>query len=261
MRKLDEIIITRAIVDTYHKRFMDDLDIDVAIAGGGPAGLMAAYRLAAAGRKVALYERKLSVGGGMWGGGIGCNVIVVQEEARGLMEELGVPLTEYAPGYYTASSVDTVATLIQKAMRAGAGIYNLFSVEDVMIDEGRICGVVLNKSPIEMAGLHVDPICVRAKYVIEATGHPLEVLHRVQQKCAVTLATPSGTIEGERSMNATLAEHAVVDNTIEITPGLYVAGMAANAAMGTYRMGAVFGGMLLSGVHAANRIHESLNAM
>jgi len=258
MRNLDEVVITKAIVDTYHQRFMDDLDIDVAIAGGGPAGLMAAYKLAKAGRKVALYERKLSIGGGMWGGGIGCNVIVVQEEGRALMEELGVPLTEYAPGYYTASSIDTVATLIQCAMRAGASMYNLYSVEDVMINDGRIGGVVLNKSPIELAGLHVDPICVRAKYVIEATGHPLEVLHRVQQKCAVTLATPSGKIEGERSMNATLAEQAVVQNTIEITPGLYVAGMAANAAMGTYRMGAVFGGMLLSGAHAAMRIHESL---
>jgi thiamine thiazole synthase len=39
---------------------------------------------------------------------------------------------------------------------------------------------------------------------------------------------------------------------------MYVAGMAANACFGSYRMGPVFGGMLLSGEKVANEIAERL---
>jgi len=85
--KLDEVTITKAIVERYFERLMDNLDIDVAIVGGGPSGLVAGYFLAKAGHRVALYERKLSVGGGMWGGGMLFNEIVVQEDARHLLDE------------------------------------------------------------------------------------------------------------------------------------------------------------------------------
>ncbi|HEX58824.1 MAG TPA: ribose 1,5-bisphosphate isomerase, partial [Methanomicrobia archaeon] len=40
----------------------------------------------------------------------------------------------------------------------------------------------------------------------------------------------------------------------EVYPGLFVAGMAANAVAGAHRMGAVFGGMLLSGKKVADII-------
>ncbi len=258
---LKETVISKAIVETFFTRLMENIELDVAIAGGGPAGLMAAAKLAEKGYKVALFERKLSIGGGMWGGGIGYNIIVVQEESRELLESIGVNLTPYTDGYYTADSVETVAALIYAARKAGATIFNLMSVEDVMIDNGRICGVVINSSPIEIAQLHVDPISISAKYVIEATGHPLEVLKKVQEKCDVRLNTPSGRIEGEKSMNASLGEKAVVENTVEIAPGLFVAGMAANAAMGAFRMGPIFGGMLLSGKYVAEQIDAALKSM
>jgi thiamine thiazole synthase len=45
-----------------------------------------------------------------------------------------------------------------------------------------------------------------------------------------------------------------VENTREVYPGLFVSGMAANAVCGGYRMGPVFGGMLLSGRKAAQEI-------
>jgi len=43
----------------------------------------------------------------------------------------------------------------------------------------------------------------------------------------------------------------IIGNTREVHPGLLVAGMAANAVFGSPRMGAIFGGMLLSGQLAA----------
>ena len=43
-------------------------------------------------------------------------------------------------------------------------------------------------------------------------------------------------------------------------PGLIVAGMAANAVAGENRMGPVFGGMLLSGRHAAALVSQELAA-
>ena len=80
--QLDEIKISKAIIEAYKKKLIDALDIDVAIAGAGPAGMVCAYYLAKAGKKTAIFERKLSVGGGMWGGGIMFNEIVVQDAAK-----------------------------------------------------------------------------------------------------------------------------------------------------------------------------------
>jgi thiazole-adenylate synthase len=72
------------------------------------------------------------------------------------------------------------------------------------------------------------------------------------------LTTPTGKIMGEKSMWADRAEDTVMDNTTEVYPGLYVAGMAANAVYGAPRMGPIFGGMLLSGEKVAQMLIEKL---
>ena len=63
-----ETQVSKGIVSTYFDKLQRNLDIDVAIVGGGPSGIVAAYYLAKAGLKVAQFDRKLSPGGGMWGG-------------------------------------------------------------------------------------------------------------------------------------------------------------------------------------------------
>ncbi len=257
---LDDITVSRAIIETYTKKLLDSLEMDVAIAGAGPAGLCAAYYLAQAGRKVAIWERKLSLGGGMWGGGMMFNEIVVGSEGRTILEEFGVRTIEYRDGYHTADAVEAVTTMASKAMHAGARIFNLVSVEDLMVVNEQVEGLVLNWSAVEMAGLHVDPVTVRAKFVVEATGHPLELLDTLVKKNNVRLFTPSGGIEGERSMHAEIGERTVVENTKEVYHNLYVAGMAANAAFGAPRMGPIFGGMLQSGRKVADLILERLSS-
>ena len=258
--KLSDEIITKAIVERYTKKFVDNLNQDVIIAGAGPAGLTTAYYLAKKGYKVSVFERKLSIGGGMWGGGMMFNEIVVGEDGKKILDEFGIESEKYDKGYYTADSVEAISTICSKAVKAGAKVFNCISVEDVMIDKGGVCGVVINWSAVETANLHVDPLSVRSKYVVEATGHPLEILHILEKKVEGNLFTKTGKIMGEKSMNAEIGEKTVVENTREIFNNVYVVGMAVNAAFGTNRMGPIFGGMLLSGKKLANILIEKLES-
>ncbi len=254
---IDETKITRAILEHAVKDLIASLDIDVAIAGGGPAGLVAARYLADGGASVSLFERKLSVGGGMWGGGMMFPKIVVQEEAKGILDDFGINYIEDKKGQYVANSLESVAKLTAKAIDSGARIFNAISVEDVMIRENGITGFVINWSAVDAANLHVDPLTIASKFSIDATGHPTEVCHITRKKVG-KLNTPSGEIEGELSMWAEKSESLVVENTKEVYSNLYVAGMAANAVFGAPRMGPIFGGMLLSGKKAAELILERL---
>ncbi|MCD6541782.1 MAG: thiazole biosynthesis protein [Thermoplasmata archaeon] len=254
---IDEIEISRRIVGRFFDEFMDSLELDVAIVGAGPSGLTAARYLADAGKKVAVFERKLSPGGGMWGGGIGYPVVIVQKESKEILEEVGVRLRDEGSGYYSANSIEAVSKLCASAIDSGARIFNGFSVEDVVVKDEKISGLVINLSTIEAANLHVDPICIRAKYSIDATGHPAEICRVVEEKIG-RLNTPTGRIEKERYMHAEMGEKMVVENTKEVYPGLFVTGMAANAVFGAPRMGPIFGGMLLSGKKAAEEILKRL---
>jgi thiamine thiazole synthase len=252
--ELNEIVITKAIIDRFSEKFIEYTEVDVAIVGSGPAGLVAAWFLAKAGKKVAIFERKLSIGGGMWGGGMMFNEIVVQEEGKEILDLFGIKTREYEPGYYTADSVESVTTICSHATKAGARVFNCMSAEDVIIREGRVTGLVITWSPVEMAGLHVDPLSISAEHIIDATGHDTEVLRVIERKADIVLNTETGSIMGERSMWADKAERLTIENTKEICPGVFVTGMAANAAFGGPRMGPVFGGMLLSGKKVAELI-------
>ncbi len=254
---LDDVKVTRTIFNRFSREFNECFDVDVAIAGAGPAGLVAAKTLAEAGKKVVLFERKLSIGGGMWGGGMTFPVIVVQKQSKHLLEEIGIDVKDEGDGYFSADSIQSVAKLCGSAVDAGARIFNTISVEDVLFENKKVNGFVINWSTVEASGLHVDPLSIRAKYCIDATGHPAEVCNIVRLKCG-PLNTPSGNLENERSMCADIGEQQVVENTKEVYPGLFVAGMCANAVFGSQRMGPIFGGMLLSGKKAAELILKKI---
>jgi len=256
---MDEVVISRAIVESYMKDFMAAMEVDVAIAGAGPAGLVTAYYLAKDGIRAVVFEKQLRVGGGMPGGGMMFNRIVLQEQGKQILDEFDVSVREYQKGYYVADSLEAVSAICWKAIKAGTRIFNLISVEDVMVrEDDRITGLVLNWSAVSWSKLHVDPLTIRCKVVVDATGHDAEVCRIVVQKIGKKLRTKTGDVIGQKAMWAEKGEEEILENTREVHPGLVVAGMTANAVFGSPRMGAIFGGMLLSGKKAAQIAKELL---
>ena len=257
---IKENIVTKAIFDKYHQDLMAHLHVDVAIVGAGPAGLTAGYFLSKNGIKTAIFEKALKPGGGMWGGGIMFNHIVIQDEAKYLLNELEIDYEKYQDGYLTADAVEAASTLISKTCKAGTKVFNLMGAEDVLLDpvSEKVKGVVLNWASVELSNLHVDPVAIEAKYVVDGTGHDTEVVNTLQQRNKVKLSTEDGKLHGERSLSSEKAEKDTVENTREVYPGLYVTGMACNATYGSFRMGPIFGGMLMSGEKVALEIIKNL---
>ncbi len=246
-----EIEISRAIIEAYTAELLESLSLDVAIVGAGPSGMVAGYYLAKNGAKVAIFEKKLSIGGGIWGGAMGFNKIVVQEEAREILDEFGIDYRPSGNGLYVADAIETATTIASRAVKAGVRFFNMVEVEDLVLKENRVAGIVINWTPVMMTGLHVDPLTVEARFVIDATGHGAQVTGHLVRRGFLQ-------VPGEGPMWAERGEELTVKNTKEIFPGLYVTGMAANAIAGAPRMGPIFGGMFLSGRKAALEILEKL---
>jgi len=253
-----EQIVSKGIVESYFNKLKENLSVDVAIVGGGPSGLVAAYYLAKKGLKVSMFESKLAPGGGMWGGAMMFNEIIVKEDALPILNELGIQYKEYKDGYYTMDSVHATSTLIYNATKAGAKIFNCTYIEDVVFENNSVKGVVMNWSPVHKENMFVDPLVISSKAVIDGTGHECNIAHTIERKNDIKLNTPTGKVIGERSLQINEAERTTIDNTKEIFPGLFVCGMASNGVSGGFRMGPIFGGMLKSGKKVAELIAQKL---
>jgi len=250
--------IAKTIVSGFSEKLRSSLDVDAALVGAGPSGLICGAELARDGYRVAIFERKLAPGGGVWGGAMLQNEIVFQPELAGLLDEYGIRVNRTADGLLRADSVETAAALIYRATHAGARVFNAVTVEDVVFKDNAVRGVVINWTPVLARGLHVDPLMVLARATLDATGHDAALTARAAAKAGVRLQTPSGGLMGEKPMWAEAGEVATVENTREVYPGLFVSGMAANAVFGAPRMGPIFGGMFRSGQRAAKLIRARL---
>lgn len=259
---IDDVKVSRSIIQNYYEKILDILELDVALVGAGPSNLICGTVLGENGIKTAIMESKVSPGGGMWGGGMLFNEVVVQENAVGIFDKLGINYREKGEGYYTADSIESTSTLISNCVKAGTPIFNGIKVEDVLFrkveKKKKVGGLVIQWSPVDVLGLHVDPLSLKAEYVVDGTGHDAEICTVVSKKMDAKLDTETGGVIGERSMWAERGEEETVENAGEIYPGLFVTGMAANATRGGPRMGPIFGGMLLSGTKVAEELIRRL---
>ena len=252
-----EYEVSRIIVERYSRKLLNALKCDVLIAGAGPSGLVAAYYLARRDYRVTILEKKLAPGGGIWGGGMERNEVVIQDEARAVLEELGISAEPESDGFFALDSVMLASGLVFKAVQQGVTILNLVTVEDVMLESDRLTGLVVNTTGVVLNKMHVDPITLSARVTLDGTGHDALLAHMVQDH-GLRLATETGKIMGQGPMQAESAERFVVEKTGPVCPGLYVMGMAATVVHGGPRMGPIFGGMLLSGKKVAEQVMAEL---
>ena len=252
---LRERDITRHIAKEYFKEFDQLIESDVIIVGAGPSGLLCAHDLAKVGYRTLLIEQSLALGGGFWSGGYLMNKATLCHPAHEILEALGIPHKpiKECEGMTIVDPPHATARLIAAAYDAGVKVLNLTKVVDLILRQDRnLEGVVVNNTTVEMAGhdhIHVDPIALESKVVVDATGHDAVVVDLLHRRNLVA------TVPGNGAMWVARSEAMVVDNTREIYPNCFVAGLAVAAVDGSPRMGPAFGSMLLSGRRAADLVH------
>jgi thiamine thiazole synthase len=175
---LRESYIGRAIIRAALRDLEELSEVDVAIVGAGPSGLTAAYYLAKEKFKVVVFERRFSFGGGIGPGGNMLPRIAFQEESLPILEELGVRYEGTEFGVYVVDPSVLIAKLASKAIDAGAKILLGAHVDDVIykLDPPRVTGILWIWTPIQMSGMHVDPLYTEAKAVVDATGRDAVIL-------------------------------------------------------------------------------------
>lgn len=251
-----EAKITRAIVEEALKDWLEFAKCDVVIAGAGPSGLTAGRYLAEKGFKTLIMERRLSFGGGIGGGAILFHKVALERDVKDILDDFGIRFSEKGD-LLVCDTSELMAKLAAKCVDAGAKIIFGLSVDDVIFrEEPRIVGVCAQWSAVEMSGLHVDPIFVESRAVIDATGHDAEVVAVASRKVPLGISVP-----GERSAFAEKSEVLVVEKTGKVIEGLYVTGMAVAAVHNLPRMGPIFGGMLKSGKRVAEIVAEDLKSV
>jgi thiamine thiazole synthase len=225
---------------------------DVIIVGGGPAVLTAAWKLALRGLKVLIVEQNNYLGGGMWMGGYLMNPVTFRYPANKILDELGIPYKEYRKGLYVAHGPLAASKLASKALEAGARALTLTVLEDLIVRNGRVEGVVVNSAPVQGMPRQItclDPIGLEARVVIDATGHEAAAVRKLASRGLVKSSVLGPTW-------ANVSEDLVVERTGEVFPGLALAGISVAEYHGLPRMGPTFGAMLLSGEKAAEIAYE-----
>jgi len=251
---VSEKVITRAIVSEFTAEFDEYVESDCIIVGAGPSGLVAARDIARAGKKVVILERNNYLGGGFWSGGYLMPKVTVRHPGEKLLDELGVPYKEVSEGLMVCSAPHACSSLIAAACAAGAVVINMTMLEDLVVKDGKVCGAVINWSPIAYlpkALAALDPVVMEASFVIDATGHEASVVKKLEQRGLIQT-------KGEGALWIEKSEDLIVEYTSEAFPGLIVTGMAVGAVYGLPRMGPTFGAMFLSGEAAAKIVLEKL---
>ena len=144
-------------------------EVDVLVAGGGPAGVGAALSAARAGATAMLVERYGCLGG-LWTSGL-VNPLFDHANKGGILRELIGELKARGcwrddplrPGFLTTFDIEQMKCLLDERM-AEAGVEVLFGawVADAIVEGGRVRGVLVESKPGRGA--------ILAKVVVDCTG-------------------------------------------------------------------------------------------
>lgn len=254
---IEEKNISRALISEYYAQFIEATESDVLIIGSGPSGLVAGRLLAQAGYRVVIIERNNYLGGGMWIGGFLMNKATMRAPADQMLKELKIPHKEMTKGLFVCDTAFFASRLIHSACEAGVTILSMTIVEDVIVKNKKVCGLVINSTPVTMLPKMItclDPILLESKLVIDASGH---------DSVAVRLLSKRGllTIKGMGALDVEVSEDSLVERTGNLFPGLYVTGMSVSETYGLPRMGPTFGAMLLSGEKVAGLAIKELQGL
>ena len=248
--------VTRAIASEFVTQFLEYVESDCIIVGGGPSGLMAGRNLARAGKKVLIVERNNYIGGGFWIGGYLMNKVTIRHPAERILDELGIPYKEVTPGLLVADGPHACSKLIASACDSGVKFANMTIFDDLVLrEDGRVAGVVINWTPISALPREitcVDPVALECTIVIDATGHDAQVVRKLEERGLIKT-------KGFGAMWVERSEDLVIEYTGEVHPGLIAIGMAVTTVYGLPRMGPTFGAMLLSGEVGAEIALEKLH--
>jgi thiamine thiazole synthase len=246
--------VTRAILEEFLREFKEYAQSEVIIIGGGPAGLMAGRELAKNKLKTLIVERNNYLGGGFWVGGYMMNKVTIRGPGQEILAELAIPYKEYQKGLYVADGPYACSKLISTTCEAGVKIINLTVLDDLILKNNRVAGVVVNWTAVNHLPKEIsclDPIGLEAKFVIDATGHDASAVRKLAERGLVKISQC-----GPMALDS--SEDLVLEYTKEVYPGLIVSGMSVATTFGLPRMGPTFGAMLLSGKRAAEIALEKL---
>ncbi len=255
--KAGELEVTRAIIKSFLDQLYNYAESDVIIVGAGPAGLMAGKELAKESVKVLIIERNNYLGGGFWMGGYLMNKVTLRSPSERILQDIGVSCEEYEKDLWVVDGPYACSKLIAAAYDAGIKVLNMTMFDDLVLRGDKVVGVVINWSCISALPREVrciDPIALESKIVIDCTGHDAYVVKNLEQRGLAK-------VKGCGAMWIEESEDAVVENTVEIVPGVIVAGMSVSAVFGLPRMGPTFGSMLLSGEKAAKIAIKRLKSL
>ncbi|GAF91103.1 unnamed protein product, partial [marine sediment metagenome] len=183
--KISEKQVTKAIISEFAKELEEHIENDVIIIGAGPSGLVAGMEFAKAGQKTLLIESNNYLGGGFWIGGYLMNKVTVRTPAQAVLDEIGAPYKEVEEGLCVTDGPHACSKLVAAACDAGVKVLNMTKFDDVVIRNDRVCGVVINWTPVSAlprAITCVDPIALESNLVVDATGHDAVVVQSLQKR-------------------------------------------------------------------------------